>query len=125
MLILNYAHPFTDEQLAQLSNILQSIPEVCPLQCHVDRTRPLSDIARELADATGLTPDEWQTTPLVVNLPALSPVAAALLAELHGRCGYFLPVLNIRPIPDTLPPRFEVAEILNLQALRDSARTHR
>jgi len=39
--------------------------------------------------------------------------------------GYFPPVLRLRPVKDALPPRFEPAEILNLQALRDQARSRR
>ncbi len=53
------------------------------------------------------------------------PLALALIAELHGRCGYFPPILNIRPAPGALPPSYDVAEIVNLQALRDTARGRR
>ena len=48
-----------------------------------------------------------------------------MLAELHGRLGYFPPVLRLRPVEGALPPRFEVAEILNLQDVRDAARAKR
>jgi len=47
------------------------------------------------------------------------------LAELHGRMGYFPPLLRTRPAPGSLPPRYEAAEALNLQALRDAARAAR
>ena len=33
--------------------------------------------------------------------------------------------VRLRPIPDALPPQFEVAEVLNLQARRDAARLRR
>ena len=39
--------------------------------------------------------------------------------------GYFPPIVRLRPIEDALPPRYEVAEILNLQAARDAARLKR
>lgn len=87
--------------------------------------RPLVEVARELAEAAGLAPREWQTLPLVINPPALAPAALTLMAELHGRCGYFPPILNIRPVANSTPPRYEVAEIVNLQAIRDTARTLR
>jgi hypothetical protein len=48
-----------------------------------------------------------------------------LLAELHGRCGYFPAAVRLRPVPDSVPPRFEVAEIVNLQAVREKARGRR
>jgi hypothetical protein len=31
----------------------------------------------------------------------------------------------MKPIPDTTPPQFEVAEVINLQAVRDAARAQR
>lgn len=63
--------------------------------------------------------------PLLVVPPALNFAAFALLAELHGRMGYFPTVVRLRPVSGTTPPRFEVAEVINLQAIRDSARKRR
>jgi hypothetical protein len=60
-----------------------------------------------------------------VNPPGLAPATAALLAELHGRMGYFPSILRLRPVSGTTPTRYEVAEIINLQALRDAARLQR
>jgi hypothetical protein len=34
-------------------------------------------------------------------------------------------VLRLRPVADAVPPQFEVAEIINLQAVRDRARGRR
>ena len=51
--------------------------------------------------------------------------AAVVLAQVHGRSGYFPPVLRLRPVRDEIPPRFEVAEILNLQVMRERAREKR
>ncbi len=78
-----------------------------------------------MADRAGLTAVEWHTLPLLVHPPSLNYSAVALLAELHGRCGYFLPVVRLRPVPESLPPRFEVAEVVNLQVLREEARAKR
>jgi hypothetical protein len=123
--ILNFAHPLTDEQLAQASALLGQTPTVASIPTQVDRAAPVADEARRLVDAVGWSPERWQTTPFVLNPPALAPVALALLAELHGRCGYFPPVLNIRPLPGELPPRYEVAAVVDLNALREQARTRR
>jgi hypothetical protein len=72
-----------------------------------------------------LPSETWQGAPIVVNPPALASAAAVVLAELHGRMGYFPPVVRMRPVPEALPPQYEVAEIINLQALRDAARARR
>ena len=87
--------------------------------------QPLAPQVVEMVDACGLSPAEWQTLPLLVNPPALNFSAVALLAELHGRLGYFPAIVRTRPIEGSLPPRYEVAEIVNLQALRDAARQKR
>ena len=125
VLVLNYSHPLTEAQIATVAGIVGETPEVRDLASQVDRARPLAEVARDLADAAGLTPQEWQTTPLALNPPALAPVALALIAELHGRCGGFPAILNVRPVADSVPTRYEVAEVVNLQALRDAARRRR
>ncbi|MFQ3631657.1 CRISPR-associated protein Csx15 [Roseiflexus sp.] len=125
ILLLNYAHPLTASQIEQTTALLGEQPEVRQVSVHIDRGQPLAEAARQLADAAGLSPDEWQTTDLVVNPPGLAPLALALIAEIHGRRGDFPPILNIRPVPDTVPTRYEVAEIVNLTGIRLAARGRR
>jgi len=125
VLLLNYTHPLTEAQIATVAGIVGEMPVVRDLASQVDRARPLAEVARDLADAAGLTPQEWQNTPLILNPPALAPVAVALIAEIHGRVGYFSAMLNVRPVAGSTPPRFEVAEVVNVQALRDEARARR
>ncbi len=76
-------------------------------------------------DEIGLSSVEWQTKPLIINPPGYAPAAVELLAELHGRMGHFPAVLRLRPVPESNPPQYEVAEIINLQAVRDQARERR
>ncbi|WP_245863205.1 CRISPR-associated protein Csx15 [Candidatus Viridilinea mediisalina] len=125
ILLLNYSHPLTAEQEAQLGAMLAAPLVVRNLATHVDRTRPLAEVACELADLAELSSTAWQTTPFVLNPPALAPVALALLAEIHGRCGNFPTLLHVRPVADSLPTRYEIAELLNLQTVRDAARMRR
>lgn len=47
------------------------------------------------------------------------------LAELHGRIGHFPVLIRLRPVADSVPTRYEVAELLNLQAIREQARYRR
>ncbi|GIV91195.1 MAG: hypothetical protein KatS3mg055_3713 [Chloroflexus sp.] len=126
MIVLNYAHPITTAQQEQIVALTgQSIAQLIDINSQIDQQQPLEPQIIALADAAGLTPQQWQSEEILVNLPSLNFSAAALLAELHGRMGYFPPVLRLRPIAGALPPRFEVAEILNLQVLRDEARARR
>jgi hypothetical protein len=39
--------------------------------------------------------------------------------------GYFPTIIRLRPVANATPPRFEVAELINLQAVRDRAREQR
>ncbi len=126
MTLLNFAHPITLEQAAGIEPLLGRPIErtiACPAQ--FDPAMPFAEQARALMDTVGLTPQEWQTLPLLVNLPSLSVIAGLVLAEIHGRAGYFPAVLRLRPVAGAVPPRFEAAEILNLQEARDKARTER
>ncbi len=131
MLLLNFAHPLTKEHLAQIEHLTgEKVERVVVIDSQIDPQQPLAPQIVALADAAGLSPEEWQTLPLLINPPALNFSAVTLLAELHGRMGYFPPCLRMRPVvgPDgqrVVPPRFAVAEILNLQAVRDAARQRR
>ncbi len=126
MIILNFAHPLTDEHLAAIEALArQPVERVieCPVQ--FDTGQPFVPQVEALVEEAGLSPREWQTLPLLVNLPSLNYIAAIVLAAIHGRTGYFPAMLRLRPVAGVTPPRFEVAELVDLQAVRDAARTRR
>ncbi len=126
MILLNFAHPITDAQKTQIESLTgETIARVVDIPSQIDTQQPLAPQIVAMADAAGLTSEEWQTLPILINPPALNFSAVTLIAELHGRMGYFPPCLRLRPVEGSLPRRFEVAEILDLQALRDDARTRR
>lgn len=126
MLILNFAHPLTGRQLQQIEELTgQAIEKIDQIDSQVDTGQPLILQMRAMVEQVELSPAAWQTVPLVVNLPSLNFITAALLAELHGRCGYFPAIVRLRPLQGSVPPRFEVIEIINLQTVRDEARTRR
>ncbi len=126
MLILNFSHPLTDSQLAQIAALVDdSIIQTREIPTQLDPAQPFTEQVITLVESVGLSPAEWQTLPLLVNPPGYAPLAVTLLAELHGRMGYFPAVLRLRPVTGSTPPRFEVAEIINLQTVRDVARARR
>jgi len=126
MILLNYSHPLTPAQLAQVETLAgKKIERVIDIHSQIDAQQPLAPQVTALAEKAELKPIEWQSAPLLVNPPSLNFVAVVLLAELHGRCGYFPAMLRMRPVPNSLPPQFEAAEIINLQNVRDAARTQR
>lgn len=126
VILLNFAHPLTDDHRAQLAALAgRPMDRVLDVPVHIDETRPLAEQAADVLDQAGLTPREWQTQPLLVNLPGYAPAAAALLAELHGRMGHFPTIVRLRPVQNSPVTHYEVAEIVNLQAVRDAARRKR
>jgi hypothetical protein len=126
MILLNFSHPLTSAQLEQIEALTgQVVERVFDLMPQLDHERPFDSQIRELVDGVGLSSQEWQTTPLLLNPPGYAPAAIVLLAELHGRMGYFPAMVRLRPVPDSNPTQYEVAEIINLQALRDQARKWR
>jgi hypothetical protein len=126
MVLLNFSHPLTDEQLSQVEVLTgKHVERVIDVPVQVDHARPLVEQVRALVDAVGLSPEEWQTLPLLIVPPGYAPAAVTLLAELHGRVGYFPAIIRLRPVAGSTPTRYEVAEIINLQAARDTARERR
>lgn len=124
--VINFTHPFIASQTAALEQLSgERVESVIEVKTQFDAGQSFIEQAHELVNAVGLTDAEWQTLPLLVNLPSFNVIAALVLAELHGRMGYFPAVIRMRPVADTTPPQFEVAEIINLQAVRDRARQSR
>jgi hypothetical protein len=126
MILLNFTHPLTAEHLAQLEALTgQPVGRVIDIPVQLDPAHAFAPQVEAVVDACGLTAAEWQTAALVIVPPALSFIAVTLLAELHGRMGYFPSCVRMRPAPGVVPPRYEVAEILPLNEVREHARRKR
>ena len=126
MILLNFSHPITDAQRGQIEATTgNTITRAIAVMPQFDEQQPFAPQIGALLAEIPLSPAEWQGEPILVVLPSLNFIAAALLAELHGRMGYFPPVVRTRPVADAIPRRYEVAEILDLQSTRDEARKTR
>ncbi len=126
MILLNFSHPLTPEQVGRIETLTgATLARLVYVPVQFDEQQPFGPQVRALVEGVALSPTEWQTQPILVVLPSLNFIAAALLAELHGRMGYFPPVVRTRPVAGRLPRLYEVAEILDLQQMREEARTRR
>jgi hypothetical protein len=129
MIVVNFSHPLTPAQLSAIEALLQErivqLVEVKTYFNEVEYAALYRTGARALVGSVGLTSAQWQQERLLINLPSLNVIAALVLAELHGRMGYFPSVIRLRPVPESMPPQFEVEEILNLHAVREKARLER
>src|SRR5260370_2361527 len=125
MLILNFLHLLTSDQRADIEALAYvSVEEVRPVTVQIDRAELLEPQIVTIVDAVGLSSEEWQTRALLINPPGYAPAAFVLLAELHGRIGHFPSLIRLRPKPGPVTT-YEVAELLNLQAIREEARLRR
>ena len=125
-ILLNFAHPFVSSQISAIEGQLKEpLNDVREIAVQFDHVVPFAEQASTLVDGIGLTPAEWQTLPIIINPPAHALIAVTLLAELHGRMGYFPPVVRLKPTPGRVPVTFELAEIIALQDVRETARLRR
>ena len=125
MYILNFSHPLTDEQQAQIEALAGTpISAMHTIAVQIREGEPLEEQIRALVDALPLSPGEWQAHALLLNPPGYAPAAFALLAELHGRIGHFPSLIRLRPRAGAIT-KYEVAELLNLQGIRERARKRR
>ena len=124
--ILNFSHPLTEAQLARIRELTgQEDIRVFEIKTHFDNAQPFSPQLDDLMARIPLDARALQTEPILIVPPALNFITAMLLARLHGLMGYFPPIIRIAPIPGSLPPRYDVAEIIDLQAIRHAARAQR
>jgi hypothetical protein len=126
MNILNFAHPLTPKQIEQITSIVGTAPDaITDIRIQLDLEAAFQSQIVAIVDGLNLTPEQWQTGGWLVALPSLNYAAAVLLAELHGRMGHFPAMLRLRPVAGALVTEYDVAEIVNLEAVRAAARTRR
>jgi hypothetical protein len=126
MILLNFSHPLSAEQLLIAESLVSSkFTSIIDIKTHLDHQTSFPLQVKKLVGDTHLTSQQWQNSKILVVPPSLSIISCILLSELHGRMGYFPAVLRVKPVPGSTPPVFEPAEVLNLQAIRDSSRENR
>lgn len=123
--LVNLSHPLTDAQLAELAGLVGSRPERCvDVQVQFDEALDFSNQATALVDAIAQSGVRLGTDQIVLNPPAHSAIASIVLAMLHGRSGGFPAILRVKRAAGPLGG-WVVAEVVNLQAVREQARIER
>ena len=103
--------PTSELMDARLGNVPENRNFVATLVNHIEKI--------------DLLPNEWQTCRMVVVPAGYAPAWSVLLAELHGRLGYFPDVVRLRPASTHAEEKFEVAEVVPLREIRGQARAKR
>ena len=133
MIVFNFSHKLSEKSEQQLVDLINIYTEtenppqlaVYPLEKQYDEELPFAKIAKEAVDDLSKHVPGWEQMPFLIVPPSLNFAAVAILAEIHGRVGYFPSVVRTRQIKGTISPEYEVVEILYLQEIRDQARLDR
>lgn len=126
MRLLNFSHPLTNTQISEIESLTQlKLETVRDVKVQFDVTQDFVPQVLKMVEELAITSQEWQTEAWLLVLPSLNFISAILLAELHGRMGRFPSIIRLRPTANALVSNFEVAEIINLDAVRNTARTRR
>jgi hypothetical protein len=126
MNLLNLAHPITPKQREQIAQMAgQPVEQLIDVRVQFDLEQPFVPQVVAMFDGLGIPSERWQGEAWLVALPSLNYIAALVLAELHGRMGHFPAILRLRPVAGALVTEYEVAEIVNLEQVRQAARARR
>lgn len=120
--LISFGHPLADAAQKAAEQLLRAPLTVVHIPTHIGADDDVEGEARRLVDAVGFTSTEWQVRPSAIILPGHSVLAAAVLAEIHGRSGNWPRTLRLRRGADGT---YHPASILDLQHLRDDARGRR
>jgi hypothetical protein len=126
MNILNCAHPLTPAQRTEITQLAGSaIDMIVDLHVQFETTVPFAQQVAALLDSSGISSERLQTETWLLVPPSLNFITAILLAELHGRMGHFPAIIRLRPDAAGPVTTYSVAEIIDLDRIRQSARERR
>ena len=122
IIILNFAHPLTMQQQAQIEKLSNTtIENIITISTLINEEEPLEPQIARLIEAVDHSTYDWHKRDILLNPPGYSPAAILLLAEIHGRIGHFPTLIRMRPKHASVTT-YEVIELLNLQTVRDASR---
>ena len=120
MIILNFSHPLTQEQINQIEIFMgRNIEQVVDIVVRFDLAHPFVPQLERLLSQSILSSDTLRTKLVILNPPSLNSIAVLVVAGLHGKIGYFPPIIRLKPQSDGHSVKYSVAEIIDIQAVRD------
>lgn len=126
MNLLNFSHPLNTSQREQLTHLVgQPISELRDIAVQLDTEQPFAPQIIAMVDQLAIEATRWQSEPWLIILPSLNFAAAILLAELHARMGHFPTIIRVKPVQQNFTTQYELAEIINLEQVRQEARKKR
>lgn len=126
MNLLNFSHPLTDIQQRQITERIGrelSLVQTVPVQLAVEQD--FAPQVSELVDRLEIESARWQNETWLIVLPSLNFGAAVLLSDLRARMGHFPTIIRLKPVQQNFTTQYEVAEIIDLEQVRQEARKKR
>ncbi|NJL54071.1 hypothetical protein HC928_02145 [bacterium] len=126
MHLLNFAHPLSEAQLEAIGEQLGQTPATVrnvAVQFEVEDAFVPQVVA--MLDSLAISAEDWQIEGWVIVLPSLNYITAILLAELHARLGHFPTIIRLKPVQSNYVTQYAVAEIINLEQVRQEGRKRR
>ena len=121
--ILNFSHPITETQKENIQKLLdRPIAGIIDIQTQLDESRSFHSQVCDLIIKANIKPESLQQGDYIINLPGFTSAAAVVVGELHGRMGHFPTIIRMKKAEGSIPPVYNVEEIIDLQAVRDEAR---
>jgi transcriptional regulator with XRE-family HTH domain len=122
ILVLNFAHPLTAQQQAQIEELSNTTVEnIINIPTLINEEERLEPQITSLIEAVDQSTHDWHKRDIIINPPGYAPAALLLMAAIHGRIGHFPTLIRMRP-NHTSVTTYEVIQLLNLQTIRDAAR---
>lgn len=105
ILVLNFAHPLTAQQQAQIEELSNTtIEHIITIPTLINEEELLEPQIASLIEAVDQSIHDWHKQDILINPPGYAPAAILLLAEIHGRIGHFPTLIRMRPNHASSPP---------------------
>ena len=120
MILINFGVTFKPLQISQAEAFLhEPITRVINLPFDIDFDQEVLSQYKKTMGKLKLSNDELCSEPVVVNLPMQNYLSTMVLTELRARMGYFPRIIRTRIRASGILPYYEVAEVIDLQAIED------
>jgi hypothetical protein len=120
MILINFGAAFKPLQISQAEAFLhEPLTRVIDLSINVDPDQEMRPQFKKSMAKLKLSNLDLRAEPVVVNLPQQNYLAVMVLAELHALMGYFPCIIRTRMKASGILPYYEVAEVIDLQAIED------
>jgi hypothetical protein len=90
IIVLNFAHPLTAQQQAQIEELSNTtIEDIITISTLINEEEPLEPQIASIIEAIYQSTHDWYKRDILINPPGYASAAILLLTEIHGRIGHF------------------------------------